>query len=293
MDCFVRLPSVGCLANDGPERLNGMRKLARQTAKIVPILILAYFFPKLVLFYVACGVYDVSRNSAWTPELIEKYFLGNGLLVWLLSPVNTLLDLLSLPYLNKGVYKLEDLPSGHQREIATLIEVTRKQDLVTQLQQAAAAETRSMFFFKWYGTNVETVACIPEFHRDYKYIMTIGVSVFNRRQSTSKHFGPLRATLRVLYNIDDVVDDSAYIVVGNTASYWCENKLFIFDDTLFHQSFNETDQPRSCLFVDIVRPTPIPVVLKAFVRAVGKLMSQGSNKVFYGHWKVFKNPTAT
>ena len=94
-----------------------MRKFARQAGKIVLIFMLAYLFPKIVLFYLACGVYDVSRNSARTPELIEKYFLGNGLLTWLLSPVNTLLDLISLPYVNKGVYKLEDLPPGHRAEI--------------------------------------------------------------------------------------------------------------------------------------------------------------------------------
>jgi len=238
-----------------------MRGAARQIAKVVFILVpLAYFFPKIVLAYLLCGLYDVSRNDERTLELFERYFLGNGLLVWLLSPINVLLDLLSLPYVNKGVYRLADLPQGHQREITSLIESARRQDLVRQLQQAASAEMRSMFFFKWYGTNVETLARVPEFHEKYKYITTIGVSVFNKRQSTAKHFGPLRATLRVLYNLDDVVDNSAYIVVGKTKQYWPENKLFIFDDTLFHQSFNETDRPRYCLFVDIVRPTTMPAV---------------------------------
>ena len=90
--------------------------------------------------------------------LFERYFLGNGFLVWLLSPINVLLDLLSLPYLNKGVYQLEDLPAAHQSEIVSLIEAARRQDLVRQLQQAASTQTRSMFFFKWYGANVETVA---------------------------------------------------------------------------------------------------------------------------------------
>jgi aspartyl/asparaginyl beta-hydroxylase (cupin superfamily) len=268
-----------------------MRRVARQIAKIVFILVpLAYFFPKIVLAYLLCGLYDVSRNDERTLELFERYFLGNGLLVWLLSPINILLDLLSLPYVNKGVYRLADLPEGHQREITSLIESARRQDLVRQLQQAASAEMRSMFFFKWYGTNVEMLARVPEFHEKYKYITTIGVSVFNKRQSTAKHFGPLRATLRVLYNLDEVVDNSAYIVVGKTTQYWRENKLFIFDDTLFHQSFNETDRPRYCLFVDIVRQTTMPVVFKIFVRGIGKLMSQGMNHVFYSHWKVLKGP---
>ena len=268
-----------------------MRGVARQIAKVVFILLpLAYFFPKIVLIYLVCGLYDVSRNSERTLDLFERYFLGKGVPVWLLSPVNVLLDLLSLPYVNKGVYRLEDLPEGHQSEIVALIEAARRQDLVRQLQQAASTQSRSMFFFKWYRANVQTVVRVSEFHDEYKWITTIGVSVFNRRQSTSKHFGPLRATLRVLYNLDDVVDKSAYIVVGKTTQYWQENKLFIFDDTLLHQSFNETDRPRYCLFVDIVRPTTMPMAFKFFVRAIGKLMSQRINKVFYGRWKVLKSP---
>jgi beta-hydroxylase len=278
----------------GGSKAGAMRKTARQVAKVAVVALpVAYFFPKLFLLYLICGIYDVWRNDEPSLDLYQRYFLGNGLATWLLSPLNTLLDLLSLPYVNKGVYELKDLPAGHQREIVDLIEAAGRQNLVRQLQEAASTEARSMFFFKWYGADVETVVRIPEFHRSYKYITTIGVSVFNKRQSTSKHFGPLRATLRVLYNLDDVIDDSAYIVVGKTTQYWRQKKLFIFDDTLQHQSFNETDRPRHCLFVDIVRPTTMPGLFKVLVRGLGVAMSRGMNDIFYGHWKVFKSPRST
>ena len=271
-----------------------MPRLAREGAKIALIFLpLACVLPKFALFYIACGIYDVSRNARRTPELFEKYFLAEGLPawllppVWLLSPVNALLDLLSLPYINKGVYKLDDLPPAHQGEIVRLVDSARAQNLIGRLHDMASAQKRSMFFFKWYGINVETVARIPEFHENYNHIVTIGVSVFNKKQSVGKHFGPLRATLRVLYNINDMDDNSAYIVVGNKTNYWRENKLFIFDDTLMHQSLNESDKPRYLLFVDIVRPTTIPIVFKYFVRGVGKLTAQGTNKHFFRGWKVF------
>ncbi|HVP98898.1 MAG TPA: aspartyl/asparaginyl beta-hydroxylase domain-containing protein, partial [Roseiarcus sp.] len=99
-------------------------------------------------------------------------------------------------------------------------------------------------------------------------------------------------SLRALYNVNDMTDNSAYIVVGNTKQYWRDNKLFIFDDTLLHQSLNESDKQRYCLFVDIVRPTMIPSVFKFVIAAVGKLMSQSANRVFYSHWKVVKSPDA-
>jgi beta-hydroxylase len=78
----------------------------------------------------------------------------------------------------------------------------------------------------------------------------------------------------VLYNVNDIKDKSAYIVVGNTTSYWRDNKLFIFDDTLLHVSANETDQLRYCMFVDILRPSPFPRAMAAVVACEGYLNSK-------------------
>ena len=266
-----------------------MIRSAKRIGKgVVVLAVLGYFFPKFVLFYLVCGLYDVSRNANLGFEIFEKYFFGNGVLTWLLSPFNIVLDILSLPNVNKGVYRLEDLPPSHQSEIRRLIDSAHKQDVVARVQAVAEDQKRSMFFFKWYGADVETVVDIPAFREKYKFVKTIGVSVFNKRQSTSQHFGPLRATLRVLYNINDMDDDGAYIVVGNVTNYWRTSKLFIFDDTLLHQSFNETDKVRYCLFVDIMRPTPAPAVLAWVVSVIKRLLSTGGNALLYGNWKVFK-----
>jgi beta-hydroxylase len=80
-------------------------------------------------------------------------------------------------------------------------------------------------------------------------------------------------------------DHSAYIEVGDKISYWRENKLFIFDDTLLHNSANETDQIRYCLFVDMIRPTPLPGVMRAVMSGI-RLLTQSFKFVYYKHWKV-------
>ena len=141
--------------------------------------------------------------------------------------------------------------------------------------------------FSLYGANLDTFLNIPAFHQDWRYVQTIGVSVFNKKVSTSLHFGFLRASLRILYNLNDMTDNSAYIVVGDKINYWRDNKLFIFDDTLLHQSFNETDQTRYCLFVDMIRPTPFPAVMRAVVAAV-RLLTQSFKFVYYQNWKVIE-----
>jgi hypothetical protein len=255
---------------------------------LFPVCVLApfaYFFPKIALFYAACGAYDVSRNSGLTPSTLRRYFIGNGFLVWVLSPINILLDLLSLPYLNKGVYRLEDLPPAYQDEVKRLIQAAKDENLVAQLEERAKEFSRTMVFFRWYGVDMRTFLNVPSFHRPWKYIETIGVSVFNKKVSTSKHFGFMRASLRVLYNLNDMNDDSAYIGVGDKINYWRENKLFIFDDTLLHESINETDQTRYCLFVDMIRPTPFPGAMRIVIACV-RLLTQSFKSVYYKNWKV-------
>ena len=125
----------------------------------------------------------------------------------------------------------------------------------------------------------------PAFDHPWKYIHTIGVSVFNKKVSTSKHFGFMRASLRILYNLNDMNDNSAYIVVGDKISYWRENKLFIFDDTLLHESVNATNQPRFCLFVDMLRPTLLPSVMSAIMSGI-RMLTQRFKFIFYHNWQV-------
>jgi beta-hydroxylase len=118
-------------------------------------------------------------------------------------------------------------------------------------------------------------------------VRTIGVSIFNTRQSTGKHFGPLRVTLRVLYSINDIKSEDVYIKVGGHINRWRDNKLFIFDDTLQHQSCNESDEVRYCLFVDILRPSLFPRLMNAILSNVRMAIAR-FNFAFYKHWAFIK-----
>jgi len=231
----------------------------------------AYFFPKIALFYAVCGAYDVSRNTDLKLSTVRRYFIGNGFLLWMLSPINILLDLFSLPYVNKGVYRLEDLPPDYQADVRRLIQVTDDADLVRQVEERSKEHRRMMLFWRSYGVNTKSIVNVPAFNEPWKYVQTIGLSVFNKKVTTSPHFGWLRPTFRVLYNINEIKDKSAYITVGDKTSYWRDNKLFIFDDTLLHLSANETDQLRYCMFVDLLRPSPFPGIMRAVVAAEGLL----------------------
>ena len=135
-----------------------LRRVLFPIAVFVPF---GYFLPKLAIFYAVCGLYDVSRNRPMNLSLLQRYFLGNGFLTWVLSPINILLDLLSLPHINKGVYQLDDLPPDYQAEVKRLIDTAERENLVAKLQERSKDNSRTMIFFKWYGVNVDTFARHP------------------------------------------------------------------------------------------------------------------------------------
>ncbi len=284
MQTTINTPSVP-IPVVGRSRIKKIAK--RFTKRILFLAITIWFMPALLAFYIGCGLLDVLRNQRRTFTTLDRYFTGNGYLTWLLSPFNLLMDLLTIPFRNRGIYKLTDLPEAYQAEIKTVVEAARASNLVDAMNQKLADKDRVMMFFKWYGRNVESSIRIPEFHRKYKYIRTIGISVFNKHQSTTKHFGPLRATLRVLYNINDMHDPRAYIKVGNRTHQWKQEKLFIFDDTLQHQSCNETDEVRHCLFVDILRPSLFPFLMSAILTGIRFVIAR-VNFAFYQHWQFVK-----
>jgi hypothetical protein len=264
-----------------------LRTSRRVAKRIVPLALAVYFVPFYFAVYVGFGLVDFARNKGRKLSSLDRYFAGNGIFTWLLSPFNLLMDVLTLPYMNKGIYQLSDLPASYQTEVKAIIEAAHGSDLVGKLSSKLDQHKRGMIFFKWYGKNVQTSVDIPEFHGDYKYIRTIGVSIFNKKQSTGKHFGPLRITLRVLYNINQIDSDQVYIKVGDHINYWRENKLFIFDDTLQHQSCNQSDEVRYCMFIDILRPSIFPGLMSAILSCV-RVLAARFNVAFYKHWAFIK-----
>ena len=181
---------------------------------LIPVIISSYLlyinlgiwsvFP----IWLLCGLIDVSRHKTMNLKLIKEYFLGKGFLTFVLSPLNLFADLLS--FRNLHTFKIEDLPLAHQDEINAVISLFDKnaQGIADRFKNNIE-DNRTMLFYKWYGYKLDE--SIDEFNNDYKYIKTIGVSLFRQKTSTSRHFGPLRMTYRILYNFNKVKKEGSYI----------------------------------------------------------------------------------
>jgi beta-hydroxylase len=59
--------------------------------------------------------------------------------------------------------------------------------------------------------------------------------------------------------------------VGEDVRHWEEGKSLIFDDTFNHEVWNDTDETRVVLFVDVLRPLPFPdsLINRLIVKAIG------------------------
>src|SRR3954463_7547924 len=181
------------------------------------------------------------------------------------------------------------MPPEHRREIETCVRefIANGDRIKEHVQKSLADSRRGMLTFKWFNTPQTTELTIPAFQQDFRFIKTIAVSVFNTREKTSWHFGPLRLTFRVLYNLDPIDSDDVYIDVDDKRHLWNKQPLFVFDDTLFHRSVNDVDQARYCLFMDIVRPNHLQPV---FDDAVGgaALVASSFKTVFYKNWSFIR-----
>ena len=65
--------------------------------------------------------------------------------------------------------------------------------------------------------------------------------------------------------------EACRIRVDNTITHWEEGKSLIFDDTYYHEVWNDTDGYRVVLFLDIERPFNFP--LSWVNAAVSKLLT--------------------
>src|SRR5882762_8510738 len=229
---------------------NARKRIRRYAVALIVLAPALYFAPYVTLFFLFCGALDISRHFKVTPDMAEKYFLGNGIPTWLLSPVNLLADMLSAR--NLGMYRLEDLPEQHRAEIEACVKAFIDNGGLIKAHVAAVLgdKKRGMLTFKWFARQQDITVRIPAFEQDYRYIKTIAVSVFNTREKTSWHFGPLRLTFRVLYNLDPMDSAQVFINVDYKTHYGKDQPLFVFDDTLFHRSVNDVDATRYCLFMD-------------------------------------------
>jgi aspartyl/asparaginyl beta-hydroxylase (cupin superfamily) len=97
-------------------------------------------------------------------------------------------------------------------------------------------------------------------------------SILSPHKHILDHRGPYKGVLR--YHLGLIVPRDAQacrIRVGEDFRHWEQSESMIFDDTYNHEVWNDTDETRVVLFVDVLRPLPSPwsQINRAIVKAIG------------------------
>ena len=97
-------------------------------------------------------------------------------------------------------------------------------------------------------------------------------SILSPRKHILDHRGPYKGVLR--YHLGLIVPEDAEacrIRVGEDVRHWVQGRSLIFDDTFNHEVWNDTDETRVVLFVDVLRPLPRAesALNRAIVKAIG------------------------
>jgi ornithine lipid ester-linked acyl 2-hydroxylase len=97
-------------------------------------------------------------------------------------------------------------------------------------------------------------------------------SILSPHKHILDHRGPYKGVLR--YHLGLIVPkhkEACRIRVGEEVRHWEEGQSLLFDDTFNHEVWNDTDETRVVLFVDVLRPLPFPdsLINRAIVKAIG------------------------
>jgi beta-hydroxylase len=93
-------------------------------------------------------------------------------------------------------------------------------------------------------------------------MVTAMFSILSPRKHIPAHRGPYKGVLR--YHLGLIVPshrEACRIRVGGEVRHWEEGRGMIFDDTFEHEVWNDTDELRAVLFLDVMRPLPRPDAL--------------------------------
>jgi beta-hydroxylase len=132
------------------------------------------------------------------------------------------------------------------------------------------------YFLYGYGfeakLGVQTCPKTAELMRRIPGMTTAMFSILSPRKHILDHRGPYKGVLR--YHLGLIVPSDApacRIRVGKDVRHWLQGGSLVFDDTFNHEVWNDTDETRVVLFVDVLRPLPAPwgQINRLIVKAIG------------------------
>jgi ornithine lipid ester-linked acyl 2-hydroxylase len=178
------------------------------------------------------------------------------------------------------VSHIEDNWTVIREEVDRLLEdhaaLPNFQDISKDQIEITTDDRWKTFFLYGYGfeakLGVEMCPRTAALMREIPGMKTAMISILSPGKHILDHRGPYKGVLR--YHLGLIVPrdaQSCRIRVGEDIRHWQEGSSLMFDDTFNHEVWNDTEETRVVLFVDVLRPLPFPesAINRAIVRAIG------------------------
>jgi beta-hydroxylase len=149
------------------------------------------------------------------------------------------------------------------------------QDIQEEQRMLTHDDRWKVFLFYGYGYradgNCRRCPRTAEILESIPGMTTAMFSVLLPHKHIPPHVGPWKGVLRYHLALRTPPDEaSARIRVGSRTEHWRAGRSLIFDDTFEHEAWNDSDEIRVVLFVDVIRALPwyLAAPNRAFIGAI-------------------------
>jgi Aspartyl/asparaginyl beta-hydroxylase and related dioxygenases len=170
----------------------------------------------------------------------------------------------------RGLAALESEWATIRSELDTVLEqrdgLANFQDISTDQATLTDDDRWKTYFFYGFGFRSEAncdrcpqtarlVASVPG-------MKTAMFSILAPGKHIPAHCGPYKGLVRYHLGLKVPADrEGCRIRIADQYATWTEGRSLIFDDTYDHEVWNDTDEERAVLFLDVVRPLRLPMNL--------------------------------
>ncbi len=179
-----------------------------------------------------------------------------------------------------GIKELEANWQVIQEEFKQVLQYTHAlpnfQEIMPHQQRLTQDDGWKTYYFHAFGlTAKKNCARCPQTWRLLQQIPGLKVAFFSilaPGKHIPKHRGQHKGLIR--YHLGLVVPEpksGCRMRIGDKTVYWEEGKSLIFDDTFFHEVWNDTNSYRAVLFLAIARPLRFPLSLLNWL--VGRILA--------------------
>lgn len=203
----------------------------------------------------------LERVGAWTMEQLEALIARNSLVGD--EPV---FDNAQFPWVAEVEQEWTLIRDELDAVLRRHAELPNFQDVVSDVETITQDNNWKTFFLYAFGIpsrrNCEMCPETARILRKIPGLKTAFFSILSPGKRIPVHRGPYNGVLRFHLGLKVPEDrESCWIRVGDRVCLWGEGQGLVFDDSFNHEVHNDTDEYRTVLFVDFVRPTRQPVDL--------------------------------